>query len=52
VLVDCRDLAVMAATLANRGVNPLTGRRALAEVLVDLAGAEGPLGPAPQLGVS
>ena len=26
LLVDCRDLAVMAATLANRGVNPLTGR--------------------------
>jgi len=28
-LVNCRDLAVMAATLANRGVNPLTGRRAI-----------------------
>lgn len=25
VLVDCRDLAAMAATLANGGVNPLTG---------------------------
>ncbi|HEY5274553.1 MAG TPA: glutaminase [Acidimicrobiales bacterium] len=31
VLVDCRDLAVMAATLANRGVNPVTGERALSE---------------------
>jgi glutaminase len=28
-LVDCRDLAVMAATLANRGVNPITGRQAI-----------------------
>lgn len=27
--VNCRDLGVMAATLANRGVNPLTGRQAL-----------------------
>ena len=27
--VTCRDLAVMAATLANRGVNPVTGRQAL-----------------------
>lgn len=29
VLVDCRDLAFMAATLANGGVHPLTGERAL-----------------------
>ncbi len=29
VSVDCRDLAVIAATLANDGVNPLTGERAL-----------------------
>ncbi|TCJ11800.1 glutaminase A [Parasulfuritortus cantonensis] len=29
VLVDCRDLAYMAATLANGGVHPLTGKRAL-----------------------
>jgi glutaminase len=29
VSVTCRDLAVMAATLANHGVNPLTGRTAL-----------------------
>jgi glutaminase len=33
-LVTCRDLAVIGATLANRGVNPLTGVRALAEPLV------------------
>jgi glutaminase len=31
VLVSARDLAVMAATLANNGVNPLTGKRALDE---------------------
>jgi glutaminase len=29
VLVDCRDLALIAATLANGGVNPLTGERAV-----------------------
>ena len=29
VLVDCRDLALMAATLANDGVHPLTGVTAL-----------------------
>ncbi|MFI5046985.1 MAG: glutaminase A [Acidimicrobiia bacterium] len=29
-LVTCRDLAVAAATLANRGRNPVTGERALA----------------------
>ena len=27
--VDCRDLALMAATLANGGVNPVTGERAV-----------------------
>ena len=37
LLVDCRDLAVMAATLANRGVNPVTGRRALDEECVESA---------------
>jgi glutaminase len=29
LLVTCRDLATMAATLANRGVNPMTGETAL-----------------------
>lgn len=29
VLVDCRDLAFMAATLANGGIHPATGQRAL-----------------------
>jgi glutaminase len=29
VSVTCRDLGIMAATLANRGVNPVTGRQAL-----------------------
>ncbi|MGP1347499.1 MAG: glutaminase A [Phycisphaerales bacterium] len=29
VLVTTRDLATMAATLANKGVNPMTGRRAI-----------------------
>jgi glutaminase len=35
VLVDCRDLAYMAATLANGGVHPLTGERALPEEHVE-----------------
>lgn len=30
VMVNCRDLAVMAATLANYGVNPLTAEQAVA----------------------
>ena len=29
LLVDCRDLAFMAATLANGGIHPVTGQRAL-----------------------
>jgi glutaminase len=29
-IIDCRDLAMMAATLANGGVNPVTGARAIA----------------------
>ena len=29
ISVTCRDLGVMAATLANRGVNPVTGKRAI-----------------------
>ncbi len=31
LLVTARDLAVMGATLANRGINPVTGKRALRE---------------------
>jgi glutaminase len=31
ILVSAKDLAVMAATLANNGINPLTGQRAIAE---------------------
>jgi glutaminase len=34
VLVSCRDLAFMAATLGNRGLHPLTGERALASMHV------------------
>ncbi len=35
VAVDCRDLALMAATLANGGVNPASGERALERGVVD-----------------
>ena len=34
VLVTTRDLAVMAATLANRGINPLSGERVIPEPVV------------------
>ncbi|WP_088891865.1 glutaminase A [Leptolyngbya ohadii] len=34
LLVDCRDLSVMAATLANRGVNPLTNVQAVSACYV------------------
>ncbi|MEE3064223.1 MAG: glutaminase A [Actinomycetota bacterium] len=34
LLVDARDLATMGATLANRGVNPMTGERAVSGVNV------------------
>jgi glutaminase len=35
ILVDCRDLALMAATLAGGGVHPGTGERAVQEGLVE-----------------
>lgn len=35
IRVTCRDLAVIGATLANGGVNPVTGVRAIAEEYVD-----------------
>jgi glutaminase len=35
LLVTARDLAVMAATLANRGVNPITGTQAIDEEYVE-----------------
>jgi glutaminase len=35
VAVECRDLALMAATLANGGVNPATGERAMEREVVD-----------------
>lgn len=35
ISVDTRDLAVMAATLANGGINPITGERAIRADLVD-----------------
>ncbi len=34
VMVNCKDLAVMAATLANKGINPVTGYRALENIYV------------------
>ncbi|MBN9621772.1 MAG: glutaminase A, partial [Actinobacteria bacterium] len=35
VSIDCRDLSRMAATLANGGVNPLSGERILGRAIVD-----------------
>lgn len=35
VLVTCRDLAMMGATLANNGVNPLSGETAIPTVLAE-----------------
>jgi len=34
ILVNCHDLAVMGATLANAGVNPITGERAIQQQYV------------------
>jgi glutaminase len=34
ISVTCRDLAIMAATMANRGVNPVTGKEAIREEFV------------------
>ena len=35
ILVDCRDLALIGATLANGGVNPVSGRRAVRAEFID-----------------
>ena len=35
LMVTCADLAVMGATLANQGINPITGERAIAHEYVD-----------------
>jgi glutaminase len=35
VAVTCRDLGIMAATLANRGINPLTGKQAIRSEYVE-----------------
>jgi glutaminase len=35
LLVHCRDLALMAATLANQGINPITGERAIRDEHVE-----------------
>jgi glutaminase len=34
MLVTCHDLAIMGATIANKGINPVTGERALGEEFV------------------
>ncbi|MEI9895790.1 MAG: glutaminase A [Chthoniobacter sp.] len=45
ILGHCRDLATMAATLANRGVNPLTGEQAIrGEYVENVLGVMGTCG--------
>lgn len=45
ILAHCRDLATMAATLANRGVNPLTGEQAIrGEFVENVLGVMGTCG--------
>jgi glutaminase len=34
VMVNCRDLAIMAATLANQGMNPVTGEQAVSATYI------------------
>ncbi|WP_066425772.1 glutaminase A [Anabaena sp. 4-3] len=34
VMVNCRDLAIMAATLANGGINPITGEQAVEKTYI------------------
>ena len=45
IAVNCRDLALMAATLANRGVNPVTGKQAVrgeyVESILSVMGSSG-----------
>jgi glutaminase len=35
ISVTCRDLAIMSATLANRGINPITGKQAIQGAYVE-----------------
>jgi glutaminase len=35
ICIDCRDLSIMAASLANGGVNPVTGERAVRSELIE-----------------
>ena len=45
ISVNCRNLAVMAATLANHGVNPITGRQAIrGEYVESILGVMGSCG--------
>lgn len=45
ISVTCRDLAIMAATLANRGINPVTGKQAVrgeyVECILSVMGSSG-----------
>jgi len=45
IAVNCRDLALMAATLANRGINPVTGKQAVkgeyVESILSVMGSSG-----------
>ena len=48
IRVTCRDLALMGATLANGGVNPVTGVRAVAQQILERTATPMPVAVPPE----